>query len=333
MASRPSPSHLAAVLPLDNRRHWWLPLAAAAWGATVCLLYQHAVPTDRPSIIEFWTASHAVLHGQSPYAAVRALHVTRYPYYYPYPTALLMAPLALVPWRVAWVLWSALGTGLLCLAGLRIDRGFIPVLFSGALLDALTQGAITPVLLAAAVLPAIAPLLILKPTIGAVLWTWRPSRWAVVGGLALVAVSLLLSPAWPGEWREALRGAPHQPPVLRPGGFLLLLAWLRWRTPEGRLLGLLALMPQTVGAYEMLPLFLLARSRREGWLLALLTFAAMEIKALIGSGATLEARAATEWPAYLLAVWLPALLLVLVRPTASPGEPAATEPAATAPAV
>jgi len=264
-----------------------------------------------------------VLHGQSPYAAVRALNVTPYPYYYPYPTALLMAPLALVPWRVAWVLWSALGTALLCLGALRIDRGFMPVLFSGALLDALTQGAMTPVLLAAAVLPAIAPLLVLKPTIGAVLWTWRPSRWAVVGGLAVVAISLLLSPGWPGEWREAVRGAPHRSPVLRPGGFLLLLAWLRWRTPEGRLLGLLALVPQTVGAYEVLPLFLLARSRREGWLLAVLTFGAMEIKALIGSGATLETRAVAEWPAYLFAVWLPALILVLIRPGATPDEPIA----------
>jgi hypothetical protein len=317
------------VIPPESRRRWWLPLAAALWGAAICLAYQLAVPADRPSIIEFWTASHAVVHGQSPYAAVRALNVTPYPYYYPYPTALLMAPLAVVPWRVAWVLWSALGTGLLCLAGLRIGRGFMPVLFSGALLDALTQGAITPVLLAAAVLPAIAPLLILKPTIGAVLWTWRPSRWAVVGGLAVVALSLLLYPAWPGEWREAVRGAPHRSPVLRPGGFLLLLAWLRWRTSEGRLLGLLALMPQTVGAYEVLPLFLLARTRREGWLFAVLTFAAMEIKALIGSGTTLETRAVAEWPAYLLAVWLPALLLVLIRPTAKPEEPTAA--ASTAP--
>jgi hypothetical protein len=248
---------------------------------------------------------------------VRALNVTPYPYYYPYPTALLMAPLALVPWRVAWAIWSGLGTGLLCWAGLRLGRGFLPVLASGALLDALTQGAITPVLTAAAVLPALGPLLILKPSIGAVLWTWRPTRWAVAGGVAILLLSLLLDPGWPAEWRAALHGAPHVPPVLRPGGVLLLFAWLRWRTREGRLLGLLALMPQTVGAYEMLPLFLLARSKREGWLLAVLTFGALELKALIGSGTTLETRAVAEWPAYLIAVWLPVLVLVLARPNAA----------------
>lgn len=48
----------------------------------------------------------------------------------------------------------------------------------------------------------------------------------------------LLLPHWPVDWLDALRGAPHYaPPVQRPGGFLLLLAFLRWRQPEARMLG------------------------------------------------------------------------------------------------
>jgi hypothetical protein len=304
------------VLPRTSDLSRGLPLVVAALAALVCVLYQRAVPGDLPSMLEFWTAAHAVLHGQSPYAAVRALG-TRPPYFYPYPTAIVMAPLGLLPWRVAWVLWSALGAGLLALAGQRHGRGLLPVVCSAGLLDAVTQGSITPFVLAAAVLPAIQPLLAIKPSIGAALWLWRPSKWALVGGLALVAVSFALSPGWVGEWRETLAVAPHVAPVLRPGGVLLLLSWLRWRTAEGRLLGTLVLIPQTVGAYELLPLFLLARTRREGYLLAVLSFVAIGLKALIGTGTGLVQRGISEWPAYFIALWLPALALVLVRPSTS----------------
>jgi hypothetical protein len=294
-----------------------LAFLAALYGALVCLVIQRAFPRDVGDFYLFWVAGDAVLRGQSPYAAVTALG-TPYPFFYPWPAALVMAPFALMPWRTAWIVWSALAGGLLGLAASR-RPALWPILLSAGFLDAVGQGAWTPLLVAAAVLPWLSPALALKPSIGAALWLWRPTRLAAIGGLALLALSFILAPpGWLGEWRQSLTRAPHLPPILRPGGFLLLLAWLRWRAPEGRLVGSLALLPQTSGPYDMLPLFLLARTRLDGYLLAVLSLLSSMVAHFISRGATLPERAASEWPAMLLCLWLPALALALRAPSPEP---------------
>ena len=55
------------------------------------------------------------------------------------------------------------------------------------------------------------------------------------------------------------------------GGPLILLALLRWRRPEARLLVALGCIPHTTMLYEALPLFLVARRWQEGVLLAALS--------------------------------------------------------------
>ena len=76
--------------------------------------------------------------------------------------------------------------------------------------------------------------------------------------LALLACSLVLWPTWPIAWREALKTATqHAPIVTRPGGFLLLLAALRWKRPEARWLLATALVPGNPAAYDALPLLVL----------------------------------------------------------------------------
>jgi len=53
----------------------------------------------------------------------------------------------------------------------------------------------------------------------------------------------------------------------------LLLAALRWRQREARLLLLFSLIPQTLAEYAALPLFLVTRTRREAFVLLLGTCA------------------------------------------------------------
>ena len=48
----------------------------------------------------FWTAGHAVVTGNDPYAAVVAL-ANGYPLFYPGPALLLLAPFGLLPSRIA----------------------------------------------------------------------------------------------------------------------------------------------------------------------------------------------------------------------------------------
>jgi hypothetical protein len=63
----------------------------------------------------------------------------------------------------------------------------------------------------------------------------------------LLAVSFAMQPGWVVEWRDAVRETsmaggrvPYTAPVLLPGGLLTLLAALRWRRPEARLIATLA---------------------------------------------------------------------------------------------
>lgn len=117
---------------------------------------------------------------------------------------------------------------------------------------------------------------------------------------------------------ESTKTAPFvMPMVLRPGGVLLLLAFLRWRQPEGRLLGMLAVVPQTTFFYEMVPLLLIPRTWGKMALLVVLTTLAFllpshvsPMKPGIGFGSTLE----HLWPFWLILIYLPALVIVLRTP-------------------
>ena len=63
-----------------------------------------------------------------------------------------------------------------------------------------------------------------------------------------------------------------RPPLLYWGGPLMLLALLRWRRPEARLLAALSCVPHTPELYESLYLFLVPASMWQGALLAALNY-------------------------------------------------------------
>jgi hypothetical protein len=92
---------------------------------------------------------------------------------------------------------------------------------------------------------------------------------------------------------------------LRPFGFVVLLAALRWRLPEGRLLLASALVPQSLLPYELVPLALVP--------------AGLLQMAIYVAGSWLVVAVAADpaigWPATLGAVYLPMLYLVLRRPS------------------
>jgi hypothetical protein len=137
----------------------------------------------------------------------------------------------------------------------------------------------------------------------------------------LVAVSLVLLPHWPIDWIEALRDTPHyKAPVQRPGGILLLLALLRWRRPEARMLGVLALVPHTTGVYEQLPLLLIPQTGRA---FAVLLGSSYLAAGLVYTQNTFGPSVATtldvQWPYFLILVYLPALVMVLWPREREPG--------------
>ena len=277
----------------------------------------------------FWLAGRAVIGGESPYAAVYA-GVRPWilsGFLYPFPAAIAAVPFALLAEGRGAVLFSAAGFGLLSFAMSRDGFDRLPTLMSFPALMSLTAGQWAPFVTAAAFTPAMAWAAVCKPNIGAAIFFARPSWRFVLVAAGTLAASLAIRPSWPIEWWSSLHTAlpgSKVPPILVPGGVLLLLCSLRWRRVEGRLLLALACIPQTMLLYDQLALAPLATSRREAIVMALWSYAIPVATFLV----LRDRMPATESGSFALlaqmVVWgyyLPALAILLRRPNEGPMPP------------
>ena len=267
---------------------------------------------------QVWFAARELLAGNTPYGAIGPGRPFDWPwpFIYPLTTAVSVLPLALIPAPIARTLFLGLSVGLLALA--FRDRPLLPVLVGAPFVSALWNAQWSIILTAAMLLPWLGWLAAVKPTLGVALLVQARGRRQVeiviAGGLALVLISLALRPGWPGEWLATLRDGPRfTPPILRPGGLLLLAAALRWKEPEGRLMLALAVTPQTAMWYEALPLFLVPRSLAEGTILAFTSQFAYFSTALIDVPAEWMGQTRIIGMLMLAGCYLPALVMVLRR--------------------
>jgi hypothetical protein len=309
-------SAMPLTAPTPRRR---LLVAVAIAGLTAAVVWvSHGPAPSRLDFDYFWIAGQAVAHSHDPYRAVHAAVVgrtVRSPLYYPATMAVVMAPFGMVSRPLALALFVGGGMGLLAFAVTREAWWRLGVVASAPALHAMTEGQWSPWTTAAIGLPWLGLVWAAKPSVGLALFAGWPSRAALVGVLVLTALAFLVVPHWPAAWLTAIRGAPqYLAPVQRPWGWLLLLAWLRWRTPEGRFLGALALVPHTAALFETLPLLLFARRPRElsvlltlGWLAWIFTSRATAQM----TTADVPVLLARHWPAVLVCCYLPALALVL----------------------
>ena len=309
-------SRLLALLRLPGA----LPLTVGIF--TFVLVWEGHSPPDFPADFDyFWTAGRAVVEGADPYAAVREgvqQGKLRWPLYYPATAGVFMAPFGALPHRFAVSLFTALGMVLLAWSVERGPPWRSWMVLSVPALENVLLGQWSPWLTAAVGLPWIAAVWAAKPSIGLALFAGWPSRAALYGGLGILALSLALVPGWPAEWISAVRStAQYLAPVQRPGGILLLLAFLRWRRPEARMLGVLALVPHSVGLYESLPLLLIPQTGRRFAALMGLQYLAAVIHFLVLSPGNLGGMMDTGWLYLLVLVYLPSLWMVLKGPAAA----------------
>ncbi|MGZ8492327.1 MAG: hypothetical protein ACXWZS_09010 [Gemmatirosa sp.] len=263
-----------------------------------------------------WRAARALLAGLDPYVVMQPTGPYPYDSRFPYPitAALAAVPLAWMPVAVAGAAFVGISSAVLAWALLAGGGGMgrLWMLASAPFAMALSLAQWAPLLIAGTLLPAFAWALALKPTLGLALFVARPSRAAVIGGAVLCAVGLLLLPTWPMDWvRAASFTIGHPPFVVQPWGWLPLLALLRWRDGDARLVAVLACVPQNPYFYDQLPLWLVARSGR-----AAVALTALSWIALAGAQATCTepsycGEAARPWVLWLL--YVPATALVLAR--------------------
>jgi hypothetical protein len=268
---------------------------------------------------QVWAGARALLRGENPYQVIgpgRAFNCP-YPLIYPMTAVLALAPVAWLPLRWVDPLFVAVGFGLFTYSVTRhrLLTPALTALVSIAALMTLQTSQWSLLLTGAALLPAFGLVLIAKPTIGLALFAAFPHRRVAVGCAVVLALSLLVQPLWMIDWRATIASAPHVvAPITRLGGPLVLLALLKWKRADARLLLGMACVPHTTAPYETIPLFLIPQTWAEGWGLWALGLLAYVGQWATGPYASQEAywTGGARW--IVAVMYLPCLAMVLRRP-------------------
>jgi hypothetical protein len=277
-------------------------------------------------------ASRLLLHGEDPYASLGPglKYYWNFRLLYPLPAVLLGIPFLAVPIIAARAIFVALACGLLAFFLSR--RAWWPLLacVSAPFWSAAAYAQWSPFLTTVALAPPLGFLLAAKPNVGLAIVAFAESLRSLfimlAGMAAITVVAFVAMPRWPIAWAEAIRGAEHVRPLMSfAGGWLLLLAGIRWRRPEARLLLALAILPQNPAIYEGLLLFLIPKTARQALVLATLSWFVEPIVRATGPYPTFAASATATGYAMLGLMYIPGLFLVLRLPSAPPPPPAGRE--------
>jgi hypothetical protein len=310
--------------PLALRQRAAIGVAVALLAGVYVLWFDSVTHQFGPGGSDFdqlWLAARELARGGNPYEAIgpgRAFD-WGWPLLYPLPTVVAALPFAALPLLAARILFIALSAGALAFALSKHGLSLLVVFFSAAVADAVRAGQLSVLMTAALTIDALAFAFVLKPPFGPALLLATPRRRAIViavaAGVVLSGIGFALQPGWFADWLRALRGAGHvRAPLLTFGGPLLLLALLRWRRPDARILLACACVPHTPVVYDVVPLVSLVRSFRQGLAFAVLTYVALLAQASFLANLPPDAAATRAARILNLAIYLPALLLVLSRP-------------------
>jgi len=324
LLQNPSGAPRTAGAPAANVR-----LIAAVLMGIACAVYVYlhgrANPDFTSDFDQVWAGARALFDDKDPYAVVGPGREFgwRWPLYYPLPALVIVSPLGMLPVLAARAAFAGCSAALLAWAVTRDGWSRLPIFLSVSFFVTMELGQWSALYAAAFFLPALGLIGIAKPNFGLALGaagsrisTWM---WLVGGALVLLAISQVLQPGWFTSWIANLRAAPHfKPHVVRPLGFLLLLAALRWRRPEARWLLALAIIPQAPSFYDQLLLAAVCLTSREALVFAVSTVVLFFYVGfntpqpdyeswgrLVGNG--------TLWICY-----FPALVMVLRRPNEGP---------------
>ena len=311
-----------------------------ALGVVVALLagiytgFQHHYLIARgsaPDSLVPWRAANVLMNGGNPWQRgaldlvvmpLRALHEDARihlgdPLFYPMPAVLLWTPLARLPFLVASTIFNVFAAFLFVFAITRDGLHRAWACGSVPFMMAMRFGQWSPLLVAAFAYPALSFFLLAKPNLGLPLYLSRATRITTTVCVVILLTTTVLAPWWVRDWLRNLQNdlghaAPHPIPVTMFGGAgaAILLALLRWRRPEARLVAFLACVPQLPYWADQLPLLLVPSGRREMQGMMLVTIVGFLLWIQFrGPGDFID----TIRPYAIVFTYAPALLLVLSR--------------------
>ena len=264
-----------------------------------------------------WRATRLVLAGNDPYQFKwwSDLRVAQTPFYYPLPAIGMGLPFVWLKPQDAAIAFATLSAGLLGFVLTRHNFDRVPMVLSVPFIFVAHLSQTTCLILALALVPGTAWLSTIKPNIALALFAWRPRLKTVLLAGGLFAGTVIVAPWWPAEWLAVARSSTvHNPPVATGIGFVMILVVLRWRRPEARLLLVMSLVPHALYFYDELPLWLIARSRRESMVLVASSWIGGIGWAATSGGPTGPLHITDTPPWVVASLYIPSLLMVLARP-------------------
>jgi hypothetical protein len=232
---------------------------------------------------------------------------------------LVLLPFGKLAPATAMPLFAGMAAAVVALAFTRDGFWRLPLLLSAPMVWSTMTGQLTPLITAAMVAPWLGWLAPMKFTIGAAGAAYNLSRRYVLLASGVVLFSIAIWPWWPREWFAELSDVPgrwYHVPILVPGGVLILLALLRWRRPEARLVAAMACIPQTMLYYDQLPLGLVALTYRQALFTAVLSYLGPAVAIAIHGNGPVERGLlfAQNAPIITFVYYVPCMLAILLRP-------------------
>ncbi len=274
-------------------------------------------------------AMRLLWEGRDPYATIGPHQTAElrqgFRYLYPLTAPLVVAPLAWLTAGQFRLVWVALTAFAFLFLASRDGLHRMLIAGSGAFYMFAYLVQWTPALATALFVPATGFLIAAKPQLGlavlAGLRSWRDLWIVLTLAAALSLASVILWPWWPSRWLAMLGTADHVRSLVSvPGGPLLLLALIRWRQWEGRLLAAMAIIPQTPSVETTLLLLLIPQTWAGVTVLAVGTWITVLAVSNVHSFPSYLDFSAAHAQMLVLTVYLPALVMVLRRPKGTPAE-------------
>lgn len=265
----------APKLPAFDRRRATIACGIGLAAGLLTYAFLHR-PGSGGDYFFVWSAARSLFAGKNPYhvIAVGPENPGNDVFLYPLPALLVIAPVAWLPLAASGGAFLGIASALLAYGLLRDGYHRLPIFMGAPFLMAVSLGQWSPLITAAALESNLGFVFAAKPNLGLAAWLYRPNVRAIVAGVIIVAISLAILPTWPIDWYHNVSSRPEKfIPIKTIVGPLLLLAALRWKRREARLLLAMACMPQALFFYDQVILGLIPRTFRQSLIFSLATFA------------------------------------------------------------
>ena len=311
----------------DSARHTLIAATVACIGTIYLMYTSHQLGQAFHNDLDIQlVAARLLFRGQNPYALIGPGRQFEYPWhlYYPAPTLVLFAPLAYMPVSLARSIFAAANCyGLaFSLSVTRQPWWRYLVFLSACAQSAVLLGQTSLLFAAMWLVPGFGLAAAIKPNIATAITAARfHCRWLrppIIGGILLAAVSFAIAPRWLEWWLDQLGADPTRSMAIgRSWGSLLLLAAVKWRRPEARLLLGLSIIPQTLGPYDAALLFFIPANAVESTALVLLSHFVYVLSFGVRPASLADA-VIQNGVSVVHVLYLPALVMVLARPNVGP---------------